>query len=303
MRFWNRIAALSLPLLLLLTALPLPAQQPGATVDYLVVQRPGELQILNKYEQTATTRELQRFQPYRPLVILEKDAFLSDRYTACMRVEVDNSRFYLLKNQDSLLTDGRAGAVEIFNAVTFLGDTVEVLQHQRLFIVKIPTFEDNERSQKYFLDPGDQLRRLFAYPRDRNYVYVEKLGGESDYGWCYLSPQRENSSWRRYRRSLADARTIPPVISAQIERKIAEINGLLDQLFARFNQSFSATKTAPHWNIRVEQEKITCTLLPREYRAEMEESTRYLMNDIANTLLGTPFGVFNTGGEIEVRKK
>lgn len=290
-------------LLLLLTTLPAPAQQPGATVDYLIVQRPGELQILNKYEQTATTRELQRFRPYRPLVILEKGAFLSDRYTPCMKVEVDNSRFYLLKNQDSLLTDGRAGTVEIFNDVTFLGDTVEVLQRRQLFIVKIPTFEDNIRSQKYFLDPGDQLRRLFAYPRDRNYVYVEKLGGESDYGWCYLSAQREGGSWRRYRRNLADERTIPPVISAQIERKIAEVNALLAQLFAHFNRSTAAAKTVPYWEIRVEKERITCTLMPAAYRAEMEESIRYLMNSIANTLLGTPFGVYNAGGEIEVRKK
>lgn len=297
------MTAMRLLLLLLLTAQPAPAQQPGATVDYLVVQRPGELQILNKYEQTATPRELQRFQPYRPLQILEKDAFLSDRYTPCMRVEVDNGRFYLLKNQDSLLTDGRAGMVEIFEDVRFLGDTVEVLQHRRLFLAKIPSFEDSERSQKYFLDPGEQLRRLFHYPGDRNYVYVEKLGRESDYGWCYLSPQRENSSWRRYRRSLADERTIPPVISAQIERKIAEINGLLAQLFAHFNRSAAAAKTVPRWEIRVEKERITCTLTPADYRGEMEESTRYLMNGIANTLLGTPFGVFNAGGEIEVRRR
>lgn len=62
-------------------------------------------------------------------------------------------------------------------------------------------------------------------------------------------------------------------------------------------------KKLPHWVVVITDEKITAGLEPSEYASPLSESTKYLLNELENILLGTEFGVSFEMGKVEVKMK
>lgn len=279
------------------------SQSPGDVVDIFIAQFPAKLTIYNKYEQKIDFNEEKQFLPYQPFQMLERDGFLSDQFTPCMKIRLKNEDFYFIKNDSGLVNSAQAGEQYFFEECTFLGDTVEVLAEERLFIVKIPTFEKTMASQHYFLEKGAALRRLFNHPTKANYVYVEKLDDARDFGWAYLSAQRKGASWQPFLPKNAATATLTAPMIQNIRFHIDEVNGTLEQLFVHFNREANAAKPPPRWEMTVAADSILCEQNIVDYQNAFPESTRYLINRIENSLLGTAFGVFQENARIVIRQK
>lgn len=277
------------------------AQAPGDKADFLIVERPAGLLIYNKYQQRLSYQEQGKILPYQPMEILEDDIHLSDGYTPCMKVRAGNSAYFIIKDEKgNLVNEREIGYHSVFNNCTVLQDTAEVLSDRAIFMAKTPTYQSNSQSQQYFLQKGDRLLRLFS---QRGFVYAQTIAAERDFGWCNLSENTRNQSWRMVHQTVRQQKGIPPEISQRVESNIQEVNFLLEQLFAYFNRQTGEQKPIPRWKIDASDTRISCSLNDPHYIDAFPESTRYLMNSLENAVLGTPYGVFYHRGVIVVRRK
>lgn len=277
------------------------AQSPGEKADFLIVEHPAGLLIYSKYQQKLSYQEQARILPYQPMQVLQKDTHLSDGYTPCMKVRINNSTYFVINDEEgNFVNEGGIGYHSLFQNCTVLQDTAEVLLNRTIFISKTPTYQSTNQSQKYFLQKKDRLLRLFSL---RGYVYVQTLAAEKDFGWCNLSENTRNQSWQMVRQTTRPQKGIPVEISQRIESDIQEVNFLLEQLFTYFNRETGENKPIPRWNIDATDNRITCSLNDPQYVGTFPESIRYLMNSLENAVLGTPYNVFHDGGIIEVRRK
>lgn len=277
------------------------AQSAGEKVDFLIVEHPSALLIYNKYQQKLSYQEQAKLLPYHPMQVLEEDTHLNDGYTPCMKVRMDNNTYFLIKDEEgNFVNEGGIGYHSLFQNCTVLQDTAEVLSNRTIFISKTPTYQSTNQSQKHFLQKGDRLLRLFSLG---GYVYVQTLAAEKDFGWCNLSENTRNQSWRMVHQTIRQQKGIPTEISQRIESNIQEVNFLLEQLFTYFNRETAEDKPIPRWKIDASDTRITCSLNDPQYIGAFPESTRYLMNSLENAVLGTPYSVFHDGGVIEVRRK
>ena len=106
---------------------PAQARQSKAAAEYLVVEHTGQLLIYSKYQQQIHQQEKETFIPFLPLRVLESRGVLNDNYTPCMKVELDGSIFYLIKNDaDSFMGSENIGFNHLYKNVLSLQDTIEV---------------------------------------------------------------------------------------------------------------------------------------------------------------------------------
>lgn len=277
------------------------AQSPGGKADFLIVEQPAALLIYNKYQQRLSFPEHEKLLPYQPMQILEEGIHLSDGYTPCMKIQANNTTYFLITDEEgNFVYEGETGYHMIFNNCLILGDTVEVLANQTIFISKTPAFQPAAQSQKYFLQQGERLQRLFSH---RGFVYVQKIAPETDFGWSNLSDKTHNQSWRIVRRTGQQSKSIPPDVNRRIEASVQEMNYLLEQLFTHFNNQTGQQKTVPRWEMEISDTRIACSLNDPQYYDAFPESTRYLLNSLTSALLGTSFEVFYNPGRIEVRRR
>lgn len=279
-------------------------QSPGEISDYLVIEQPGVLRIYNKYEQQIEERDLRRFLPYQPLRVLESDGFLSDNFTACMHLEIEHQRYYLLKDEAGLINGERAGEQEYFSERLFIGDTVAVKVPNRLFLVKVATFEKTPASRHYYLAENTRLRRWFSHPQKQSFYYVETLDGKKDYGWAFLNSQRENISW--FYPDKAETMSTTGLSAERVDRiraNVEAVNRQLQVLFTHYNNLRGQTRELPIWEIFETDEGLDCVLQPAVYQADLAESSRYLVNDIENILLGSGYNATQRENVVEIRPK
>jgi len=277
------------------------AQSAGEKADFLIVERPSGLLIYNKYQQKLSYQEQAKFLPYQPMQVLEEDTHLNDGYTPCMKVRMDNNTYFLIKDEEgNFVNEGDIGYHSLFQNCIVLQDTVEALANRAIFISKTPAYQSTNQSQKYFLQKGDRLLRLFSL---RGFAYVQTLAAEKDFGWCNLSENTRGQSWQMIHQTIRQQKGISVEISQRIESNIQEVNFLLEQLFSYFNRESGENRPIPRWEIDATDTRITCSLNDPQYAGAFPESTRYLMNSLENAILGTPYGVFHDNGVIEVRRK
>ena len=106
---------------------PAQAGQSKAAAEYLVLEHTGQLLIYSKYQQQIHQQEKEAFVPFLPLRVLESSGVLNDNYTPCMKVELDGSIFYLIKNDaDSFMGSENIGFNHLYKNVLSLQDTIEV---------------------------------------------------------------------------------------------------------------------------------------------------------------------------------
>src|SRR5713101_4038664 len=93
--------------------------------DFLVVENVDHLLVYNKYQQEITDQDSKLLVPFVPMRILKAADFLSDGFTRCMQVEINDEIFFLLKDTEGKLTrSGSLGFESTFHNPTIILDTV-----------------------------------------------------------------------------------------------------------------------------------------------------------------------------------
>ena len=251
--------------------------------DVLLAAHPERFTLLNHYEQTATPADRKEIRPYGPLVVLRQNARLSDGFTPCMEVEFRGTLFYLLTDTDGALPPDASARFE--KNVVWMGDTMRVRPGADLQVER----PEGGRSS---IGTGTLLELLF---QSRGRSYVHSLDHPSLYGWMDAKSVRLLA---RLQERLHPSAVSDSSIEATVRMKIDETNSVLRQLYRAFNHQTGEGLIVPRWTISARPGLLLCELA--NSRIPYEQSTRYLENDIENTLLGTGVRIVQAPGSITV---
>jgi hypothetical protein len=276
---------------------PLPsASQPSkAAAEYLIVEHCDQLLIYNKYQQRMNRQEKEAFIPFVPLRILDSRGVLNDNYTPCMKVELDGSIFYLIKNdRTTLMGEGKIGLNQIYRNVILVQDTVQLMTKRSAVLIS-PDY-----TQRIALRKSEKLVRYF---QKGDLTYIRSLGAPMRFGWARLDgmvralpPQSKEE----------DAMKNPGVPDKTLERvhmKFNEVNTVLAHVFMYFNNQSSLKKSIPQWHSAESEGGIAYVLEPHVFGSHFPESDRYLLRDLDNILFGTVYSLIYSPGKIEIQRK
>ena len=248
------------------------------TTDFIIVENPSALHILNKYEQKISFQEEKLFLTNCALEIINRRETLSDNFSSAVKVKIKNDIFYLLLDQDDQIKNSNgAGYLRIYTKTKLVNDTIEVIKDKTVYLES----PDPKSNQKRFLPPGIRLRRIF---KSNNKYYCQVMDSESIYGWSTFTV---SAGWRLLVASQSSSETIPPEIIGSIQKKITDTNQTLQNLFKYLNAETNENLTIPQWEVEVFLDRIICTFnhhFPPQY---FKESTSYLVDKLEYILLGS----------------
>ncbi len=281
-------------LLLGMLAAFLPPAFPAFSASvFLVAQRPDHFLIFNKYQQTITPRERALLAPFVPMRIVRNNDVLGDGFTPCTTVEINGEAFYLVKGKDGeLIGAEKAGVIKRFSDAVVLGDTITVLT-SGAFSVVLPegdarrTIRRGERLVRYFLE-GDR-------------TYVGTMDQSPIYGFVRLPPSARRQSWDIARSAGEVSASIPQRVLTAVQANIEEVNRVYQGLYSFFNRQTGQQRPIPRWSVSSSRAVIVCTLQNRPSGADLTQSTRYLVKDLENAVLGTALKVSGSPDHIEIR--
>ena len=274
---------------------PAAAQHSKAAAEYLIVEHNNQLLIYNKYQQRITRQEKEAFIPFIPLKILEPDSILSDNYTQCMKVELDGSIFYLIKNdRTSLMSADKLGLNQIHRNVVSLQDTVQLMTKSSAVLIS------PDKSQRSALRNGQELIRYF---QDGDMTYIRSLVAPFQFGWVRFSGIVHSIPLQRKGLDNDITSGITDKTLERIEVKIKEVNSLLSNIFTYFNNQSIQKKAIPQWHFIESEKSVEYVLEPQLYGLCFPETDRYLTRDLDNILLGTGYTLSYKPGKIEIQQK
>ena len=158
--------------------------------DYLLVEYPARLRILNRYAVDASYSEKVAIPSFAPFSIIAEDTVLGDGFTRCMLIRFQRSRYYLLKSSpDSLINQTEAGRVFYARETRAASDTFQVLTDD-LSLLDQPS---RQAQALFSLINGDILESHF---RIRNFYFVEKKASRPIFGWVQLAIRDKGKSWK-----------------------------------------------------------------------------------------------------------
>jgi hypothetical protein len=271
-----------------------PAKAGTDADQFLVVERPAGLMLLNRYQQNLSPQELALLQPFTPFRILRTRDLLGDGFTPCMRVEMAGVEYFMVRETDGRLAgESRAGKQRLYQGVALPHDTVRVLGGGLRFL-------GADGGGGRFLRAGEMLVRVFS---SSGMTCVKQVGHQPVYGWVTLTAAGAQREWSLQRRVPVAETAIPAQVRDSIRAAIVRTNTLMANLFAYFRSRTGRARETPRWQVEESPAALRCTLLGGSPDRDFPESTRYLVRDLETFVLGTNLGVFRSSGSIEIRSR
>jgi len=274
---------------------PAQARQSKAAAEYLVVEHTGQLLIYSKYQQQIHQQEKETFIPFLPLRVLESRGVLNDNYTPCMKVELDGSIFYLIKNDaDSFMGSENIGFNHLYKNVISLQDTIEVTSPAGVVLFS------PDKTQRFAVPKDEKLIRYF---QDGSQTYVRLLFKSSQYGWVRLGSSVHVIHGQERDREITANNAVQDKTRGRIEAKFKEVNTVFANIFMYFNKQSAEKKTVPQWRSVESERGIAYILEPQSYGSSFPETDRYITRELDNILIGTPYTMSSSPGRIEIQQK
>ena len=261
--------------------------------DFLVLENPTALFILNKYEQRISSGEEKLFRPYCALQIIERNAILSDNFTTAINVLINDEKYFLLTDENQeLINLTRTGYHHFFLNSEVLDDTVHITQSNRIYLES----PNSKNVRRRYLEKGVLLRRIFQKNND---FYIQLLNSDKSFGWSNLA---RGQYWQFIEKPKVNSTIIPTTITQHIKNILQRSNRVLKNLFEYFNKNTSEYLPIAQWQMEIYDDKIICTLSGNYSPEQLTESTPYLVNELDNILMGTGLSLEVKKGHIEILK-
>jgi hypothetical protein len=290
--------ARTLALFLTASVLHIPmaeARQSKAPAEYLIVEHTDQLLIYSKYQQRIHQQEKEAFVPFVPLRVLDSGGVLNDNYTPCMKIELDGSIFYLIKNDaDSFMGAENIGFNHLYKNAVSLQDTVQVFSNTGTVLIS------PDKTQRFALQKEEKLIRYF---QDGSQTYVRLLFKSSQYGWARLGHIVHVIHAQEKDREITANTALQDKTRGRIEAKFKEVNTLLVNIFMYFNKQSDENKSVPQWRSVESERSVAYILEPQSYGSSFPETDRYITRELDNILIGTVYTMSYIPGKIEIQQK
>ncbi|HGY56192.1 MAG TPA: hypothetical protein ENK44_10845 [Caldithrix abyssi] len=258
--------------------------------DYLIVENPNALLILNKYEQNSTA-DFPSFTPFR---ILEEYTLLSDAVTPALKVRGEGKPLFIVRDEKGkIIGEQAAGYTAVFRKCVPVGDTVRVLRDRSILIYEKYFVKNARRSQ--FLKKNDILIRLFKY---KNVYYVKRINRSPTYGWCRFP---KGNGWRKLERQAAGQPLLSEDLRLRIKAFMTRINLTYENYFNYFNKVYHNQIPVPRWEVRETDERMELRFSGLS-TGQLRRSTEVLIRNLETLLLGSGYAVYpQENGVLQIR--
>jgi hypothetical protein len=263
--------------------------------DILLLSHPESYTILNQYQQLVTATEKKMFVANAPLQIEAENEVLGDQITPALKFSFEGKIWFLQKDEKGiLLGDKGKQNRQVLKKCAIIGDTVQITADK-----SIPFAEKGPFSvEAGFLKKGEQIIRLFSY---NGVCCVKRPGAKSQYGWSRFG---QNAGWKRQKQVVEKQEDLTDELTRRILLRFESANKTYKEYFTNFAELTRQEKTAPVWKCEVRKNEVRCTLnKPYTTTSLLDESTKYLLRDIENMLIGKHFDVAVENGSITVSPK
>jgi hypothetical protein len=203
-----------------------------------------------------------------------------------MQCAFGQKTYYLIRDDRGAVLGGAAG-FQIVKGCAVMDDTVEITRNNAVAFSKNPA-----PGPAPFIAKGNTLVVLF---RHKNYCYALQTGPSPAFGWI---PASSRDSWKHLQQTTALDTSLTARTSDLISERIDKANAHYKLFFNAFNHSSNMQKSIPHWERAA---ALTWNLsAPYSRTDELGESTKYLIEDLSDILIGKQFVVRFENGAITV---
>lgn len=267
----------------LLFVIALSAQSTG---DFLIVENPRELVILNKFKQPINNSEKGVFAKNKPLLVTKHEGLLNDGVRGYTEVEINNNKFYILKEiKGKYYGEQNVGVIQKYLNKRYYYDTLKIISSSGNILYNV------NKKDKKILNEGELIVRVFE---DRNLIYV-KLSDNS-YGWLQLG--KIDVDFTLIKTGRKSSVHFSKSIISKIKEKFEYANKINERIFSELNKIKDKKITAPRWKVVVTKKMISATL-DKEFE-KFNESNKLLVNKLETVVIGTGLKVRLNKNNIEI---
>jgi hypothetical protein len=244
------------------------------TGDYLIVENPAALHLLNSYEQRILQEEKSHLGTFVPFRIIDSNHLLSDSYTRAIKTSMEGQVYYIAQTaREELSNNFQAGTVQMYRNVHIVEDTVRIKQNNRVFI-------QMNQQKSGSAEEDELLVLIFEYKND---IYIKRITPPVCFGWI---DKKQSKFWEKYipLQLINGEQNFPVYLINSIQAHIDDYNRLIQKLFVFFNHSTRSNIKIPSWNLLVEGNQITCRLENKPAGNNLEKSKEHLIRRIKNIL-------------------
>jgi hypothetical protein len=263
--------------------------------DYLIAENPADLVIYNKYQQRLSGQVLDQFSAYTPFRIVEQDELLSDQISRASRVEYNNRILFILKDDENhYLQKNETGYIKIFNNCKMINDTIKITADHRINLFSRPEFQ-YRKSEQQPLEKDQLCIRIFQHKQ----LYFIKVSGKNPvFGWTQLAGR---PGWDVVKTDEIRLTSIPDKLIFRLRIKIESVNREYQNFFSYFNRKYNQNKIIPKWELEISDHEISGKLNDPKIAGQLQNSSRYLMQDIDNIFLGSELSVAYSDSAFTIR--
>jgi len=264
--------------------------------SFLIVERPVELTIFNKYEQFFENKD--KLPAFAPFQIIEENSFLSDNLTPVMKVSLDGKAVYILKNNDGSPAGlENSGFNEILRKCILTGDTLIMPGNKNVTVYQTRELAAKGSRQ---LIIGERIIRLF---RNGRLYYIQRSRPHAGYGWI------KRTEAALLKKAVPKSGSAAKYLAEDTKRRISllmeSVNENYIKYFAFLNKLKNENRQAPQWQKTESDSLLSFTLSSKEYFSSLKLSNEELFSSINLILNGSKFsaGYDEELGTVFITKK
>lgn len=244
--------------------------------DFLVVENPTNLVIWNKFKQPITESEKILFNKYQPLLITEQNGLLSDGVRAYTEIELNNNKYYLLKELNgNYYNYNKAGLIKLYKDKRYFYDSLKIINPEKNKLFSV----DNKN--KLSLNKNEVIVRIFE---DKSIFYVKI---KNNYGWLKLGELNKDYTLLK-KNGLKNLKLSKEDIE-KIKKVFQYSNSLLNKTYKDLNKFNNKNLIAPKWQLDIKETRVVATL--SNSFTKFNDSNKRLVNRLESLLLGSELKV------------
>jgi hypothetical protein len=268
------------------------------TADFLILEKPQKYAVLDQYQQPLSGTGRAAIAAGTPLQIISSDELLGDQITHALAGSFDGKTWYLQKDEAGNYVGVDAKEPRrVYKGCEIGSDTVEIVRDRAVAFSDITSTAGGTT----YLNKLEKVIRIF---RNRDQRYVRRRSEQNvRYGWSSFS---NSGAWHRVVAAAVVADTgISDYLQGRIVERFRTANDTYRRYFEHFNKVTGKEKTVPVWQWDRAQGKAIHFILNAPYRtgSMLDESTRYLVRDLENMLIGKKYDVACENGDVTVKPK
>lgn len=263
--------------------------------DFLIIEKTDHLIIYNKYQHRINDKERELFKSFVPLRITEKNILLHDNYTLGIKVELNGKFFYILKQDtETIYNESKLGFVKYFKDVDALMDTIQLISESKILS------KPEDPKTRIALGRNEKLFRIF---KTEEHIYVKTLNDDSVYGWLDANKNFEYSIIRWERKANIDKSIGNTILLSRLQKKIDEMNRVLEEIYKYFNNKSRVQREIPKWNYYLEEGSVTYIFEPSYYVKHYPNSIQRMAANLIDVASNSNLSIYYSHGKIVIKRQ